>query len=121
MIVAANNIIGGEIMVISYIQAHWTEWLFATVLAVLTYGYKKVLKRLSEEQKKNAAISDGVQALLRESIVGNYNKYMDKGFCPIYAKESMKKAYKAYSALGGNDVATELYRKVLAMPEEGET
>ncbi len=107
-------------MFIAYIQSHWLEWFFGAVLAVLAYGYKKLLNRMTEEQKKNQAISDGVQALLRESIVGNYNKYNDKKYCPIYAKESLKKAYKAYSALGGNDVATELYRKVLAMPEEGE-
>ena len=106
-------------MIIAYVQAHWLEWIFGIILAVLTFGYRQLIKRLSEEQAKNQAISDGVQALLRESIVGNYNKYQDKKYCPIYAKESLKKAYKAYSALGGNDVATELYRKVLAMPEEG--
>ena len=57
---------------------------------------------------------------MRESIVGNYNKYSDKGFCPIYAKESVKKAYSAYHKLGGNDVATELYNKLLRMKEEPE-
>ena len=61
---------------------------------------------------------DGVQALLRESIVVAYNKYMDRGYCPIYAKESAKRAYKAYEKLGGNDVAHELYQKILKMPEE---
>lgn len=101
-----------------YIVAHWLEWLFALLLAFLGWGYKTVSSKLSYEQKKNAAISEGVQALLRESIVSSYNKYSDKGFCPIYAKESIKKAYKAYAALGGNDVASELYRKILSMKEE---
>ena len=105
-------------MIISYIQAHWLEWLFAIVCAVLTWGYHRISIKLTEEQKKNQAISDGVQALLRESIVGSYNKYSEKGVCPIYAKESIKKAYMAYSALGGNDVATSLYRKMLEMKEE---
>lgn len=105
-------------MIIQYIQQHWLEWLFAAVCAFLAWGYRGVANRLSEEQRKNEAISQGVQALLRESIVTAYNKYSDKGFCPIYAKESIKKVYKAYSALGGNDVASELYRKILAMPEE---
>ena len=73
--------------------------------------------QLEEEKKKNEAIAEGVQSLLRESIVTNYNHYTDKGFCPIYAKESIKKVYKAYHNLGGNDVATELYNKVLKMAE----
>ena len=37
---------------------------------------------------------------------------------PIYAKESIKKCYKAYHDLGGNDVASELYQKMLKMKEE---
>lgn len=107
--------------ILQYIAIHWIEWLFAAICAFLAWGYRTVSSRLEAEQKKNEAISQGVQALLRESIVGSYNKYQDKGFCPIYAKESIKKAYKAYSALGGNDVATSLYHKILEMPEEGET
>ena len=104
--------------ILKYIQANWIEWLFAIFIAVLGWGYKKIFDKLKLEQKKNDAISDGVQALLRESIVSSYNKYSDRKCCPIYAKESIKKAYKAYEALGGNDVAHELYRKILAMPED---
>lgn len=105
---------------INYIQLHWLEWLFAAMIALLGAGYRGIAKRLKEEQKKNTAIAEGVQSLLRESIVGNYNKYKDKKHCPIYAKESIKKVYCAYHNLGGNDVATELYHKLLAMPEETE-
>nr|WP_302591400.1 hypothetical protein [uncultured Marvinbryantia sp.] len=104
--------------ILEYLQAHWTEWLFALISAALGLGYRSVSARLKVEQKKNAAIADGVQSLLRDSIVENYNKYTDRGYCPIYAKESIKKVYTAYHNLGGNDVATELYHKLLAMPEE---
>lgn len=101
-----------------YIQTHWIEWLFAAAIAILGFCYRHVVKQLKEERRKNEALMLGVQSLLRESIVGNYNKYHDKGFCPIYAKESIKKAYAAYHNLGGNDVATKLYEKILDMPEE---
>lgn len=103
---------------ISYISAHWLEWLFAIILAILGFLYRSLVRKLKEERAASKAIADGVQALLRDSIVGGYNKYLDKGFCPIYAKESLKQIYKAYHALGGNDVATSLYNKLLAMPEE---
>ena len=104
--------------IISYIGAHWVEWLFTLCLAALAWAWRTVATRLKAETKKNEAIADGVQSLLRESIVGNYNRYADKGFCPIYAKESIKKVYHAYSNLGGNDVATDLYKKMLEMPTE---
>lgn len=106
--------------ILSYIAVHWLEWLFAICLAALTAAWRTVLARLKVEHEKNEAIAEGVQSLLRESIVGNYNRYADKGFCPIYAKESIKKVYHAYHDLGGNDVATELYKKLLAMPAEAE-
>lgn len=104
--------------VLQFMQAHWVEWLFTIITALLGTGYKNISTRLKAEQKKNNAIADGVQSLLRESIVNNYNKYTDREYCPIYAKESIKKAYSAYHNLGGNDVATELYNKILVMPEE---
>ena len=94
--------------VLQFIQTHWIEWLFAIITALLGAGYKNISTRLRAEQKKNNAIAEGVQSLLRESIVNNYNKYTDREYCPIYAKHN----------LGGNDVATELYNKILAMPEE---
>lgn len=105
--------------ILAYIATNWVKWLFAACLAGLTLAWRTVVARLKEEQKKNEAIAEGVQSLLRESIVNNYNRYSDKGYCPIYAKESLKRAYHAYhDGLGGNDVVTELYNKILKMPTE---
>ena len=103
-------------MIMQYIMVHWVEWLFAVATFILGYLYRQTAKKLKEEQKKNKAVADGVQCLLRESIVSNYNKYQERDFCPIYAKESIKKAYEAYHALDGNDVATQLYNTLLKMP-----
>ena len=104
--------------VLQFIQQNWAEWLFAVVSAILGCLYRDVGKRLKEEQQKSTAIAEGVKSLLRESIVQNYNKYQDREYCPIYAKESMKKVYESYHKLGGNDVATKLYNTLLEMPEE---
>lgn len=64
------------------------------------------------------AIRSGVQCLLRAEIIRNHEKYMARKHCPIYAKEALKRAYKAYHALGGNDVATRLYEEVMELPTE---
>lgn len=103
--------------ILAFVSSHWLEWLFTAVLATLSWASKSMRDQLAEERKKNEAIAEGVQSLLRESIVTNYNRYLERSYCPIYAKESMKKVYKAYHNLGGNDVATELYQKLLKMPE----
>lgn len=96
--------------------------LSGVLLACATYTINKARKTHEDErqkaEEKEKALADGVQALLRESVVSNYNLYSDKGYCPIYAKESVKKVYKSYEALGGNDVAHDLYDKILKMPTE---
>ena len=75
-------------------------------------------------RKKDDAVADGVQCLLREKIIEKHAKYVEeKHYCPIYAKESIRKAYNAYHALGGNDVATALYKELMDLhtepPEKG--
>lgn len=73
---------------------------------------------ITYSRKQIKAINGGLQCLLRAEIIRNHDKYMIKKQCPIYAKEALKRAYTAYHALGGNDVATQLYEKVMELPTE---
>ena len=104
--------------IMQYIAVHWVEWLFVAISALLSFGYRQITKRQKEESNKNIALQEGVQALLRDRIIWTYNHYQDRGYCPIYAKENVKRMYDAYHGLGGNDVATSLKDKLIAMPEE---
>lgn len=85
---------------------------------VSTVGY--IIGRRKKDNKEQEDIKKGVQCLLRAEIIRSYEKYLDKGFCQIYAKEALRREYEAYHNLGGNDVATELYHKVMKMPEDKE-
>lgn len=85
--------------------------LAGTVIGIISTAKRKA-------DKDEQAVKDGLQSLLRAEIIRSYEKYTDKGFCPIYAKEALKIEYGAYHALGGNDVATELYKKALVLPTE---
>ena len=75
---------------------------------------KKSIEELSSMSNTVEALRIGVLALLRDSIIVTYNKYHDKGYTPIWARESVKKVYEAYEGLGGNDVAHDLYKKMLS-------
>lgn len=103
-----------------YIGSHWVEWLFVAISAFLSFGYHQVIRRQKEESLRNEALQDGVKALLRDRIIQSYNHYHEKGYCPIYGKENVKRMYDAYHGLGGNDVATKLKDTLLEMPEEPE-
>lgn len=70
--------------------------------------------------KRDKALGDGIQCLLRAEIIRYHDKYTNKGYCPIYARESLSRIYVAYHNLGGNDVATDLYKDTLKLPTEAE-
>lgn len=81
---------------------------------------KETEKKL-EDANQNVRIENlegGLQALLRGEIIRSHDKYMEKGYCPVYAREALERAYHAYKSLGGNDVATSLYKQVMALPTE---
>lgn len=65
---------------------------------------------------KAKAMREGVRSLLRAEIIQSYEKYTDRGYCPIYARETLTKAYEAYHAMGGNGTGTDFYKKTMALP-----
>ena len=85
--------------------------LAGTIIGIISTAKRKA-------DKNEQAVKNGLQSLLRAEIIRSYEKYTDKGYCPIYAKEALKIEYGSYHALGGNDVATELYKKTLALNTE---
>lgn len=91
-----------------------SEVIVALIGAAVTAG--NVLYTSLANRRSN--VRNGLQCLLRSEIIRAHDKYTTRGFCPIYAKESLTKAYNAYHNLGGNDVATELYRACIMLPDK---
>jgi hypothetical protein len=73
---------------------------------------------LKKGRKRDKAIEVGLQCLLRAEIIRSFEKYTERRYCPIYAKEALKREYDSYHELGGNDVATGLFKKIMELPEE---
>ena len=98
--------------------------VFNVIFSTLMAG-KAEKKRAHDmdEMRQNARtkeLENGVQALLRAEIIRSHEKYMDKGFCPVYAREALTRIYESYHALGGNGTMTELYKQVMALPTDKE-
>ena len=93
------------------------KWAIPFVCGGIITGCISYIKAF---RKRNTALENGLQCLLRAEIIRSHEKYADRGYCPIYAKEALKRAYDAYHALGGNDVATKLYEEVMNYPEKRE-
>ena len=91
------------------------KWLIPAVCGgIITWAVTYIKLR----KKRESALEEGLKCLLRAEIIRNHDKYLYRGYCPIYAKEALKRAYAAYHALHGNDVATQLYNEVMALPTE---
>lgn len=101
---------------LEFIQHYWIEFGFSIIIAILTAGYRNIKQELRQKMIEQIAVKNGIVALLRQSLVDSYNKYSEKGYCPIYAKEVAEQIYKQYTALGGNDIGSELYHKIVSMP-----
>lgn len=56
----------------------------------------------ADADKKEQAISDGVQSLLRIQLIEYHDKYMRQDSIPTYAYENWDDMFGAYKALGGN-------------------
>ena len=98
----------------------WNEVLDLIIKWLIPVVFGWLLSWLSLNKKSSKALKNGIQCLLREKIIEKHEKWTERGYCPIYAKESLTRMYKAYHELEGNDVATELYKDVMRLPEEAQ-
>ena len=100
----------------------WAIPFILSTAASAAIAYTRAIKRKNteretEQDKRMTAVENGLQSLLRAEIIRANDKYMGQGFCPIYAKEALRRSYEAYHALGGNDIATKLYEDCMKLPE----
>jgi hypothetical protein len=105
-------------MITELIKQYWIELMFSGLTAFLTVCYKNLKSDIIKKAKEQEAIKQGVVALLRQALYDSYNKWSERGYCPIYAMEVSKKIYAQYHALGGNDVGSELYERLTEPPKE---
>ena len=64
------------------------------------------------------AVKLGVQALLRSQMIHEYNKWEERGYAPIYARENFQNCWKQYHALGANGVMDDIRDKFMMLPFE---
>lgn len=90
------------------------ESTIQTVINIIAGAVISYLFALYRAKKKqNDALKAGLQALLRDRIIQAYNHYVqDRGWIPIYAKESIDACYRSYEALGDNGVIDNLMQQI---------
>lgn len=83
--------------------------ILGAIIGFLTTGFKR-------NRKKDKAIEEGVQALLRNELIRRYREYETKGELSIIDKENMEAMFKQYENLGGNGTVKHLMSELLNLP-----
>lgn len=98
--------------------------VFSGIMAV--YG-KKHAKLRKEEMEKyerwdelRQNVAAGMRCTLRNSILEKCKQYIKLEHCPIHIKQQVEEEYGIYHNLGGNGTVTQIYKKFLDLPNEGD-
>lgn len=95
------------------------EWFLTHLVEfVLTAVCGGLVVYIRGLHKRYTAMEDGMKALLRASIFEQYRFYKARGYCELDERAELTYMYNAYKALGGNDVASDVYGRVLKLPTE---
>lgn len=87
---------------------------------ILGIASRAIIARLKKYEGRQTALERGVQALLRDRMLYSYNKYVQLGYAPIYAKENFENMYNQYHELGANGVMTQLHIEFMELPTDKE-
>lgn len=91
--------------------------LTACISTIVGVVVTAVVARFKLSGTKHKAVENGVQNLLRAEIIRQQEKWVERGYCPVYAKDAVRREYETYHALGGNGVITDLYNDIIQLPE----
>ena len=80
-------------------------------IAVLSYSYKRISRKLSEQEK----LKDGVVAILQDRILSIGTALIAKGEVSISELRNFENLYSVYHSLGGNSTGTEIFNRVKGM------
>ena len=98
-----------EIGILKIILSYLIPTLLGGVVGFLSTHFKK-------KKKKEKAIEEGVQALLRNELIRRYREYETKGELSILDKENIEEMFVQYENLGGNGTVKQLMTELLQLP-----
>lgn len=86
--------------------------LSQTYMVALPIFLGYIVWLLQQWKRDRDANSKGTMLLLRVQLIEYHDKYMREGEIPSYAYDNFSEMYKAYHALGGNDMVTKMYEEI---------
>ena len=97
----------------------WYQW--CSLLGVPTLFLALLgcaLRRMQKIITDTHSMKLGIQAVLRAQMVADWNKWSERGYAPIYAKDSFEACWKQYHNLGANGVMDGIHERFMALPDK---
>ena len=94
--------------VIATVGKWWLTWLLGLIGSGILAGFRVLYKRQKAAEVRQAALENGVQAILRDRILTSYYHYHEKGKITLHGLENVEAMYASYHDLGGNGTMTHL-------------
>lgn len=95
------------------------QWLcFFGIDAIIGGIVAWIVAMIRKDRADRKAMKAGLQALLRAQMISEYNKWDEKGYAPIYARQSFENCWEQYHSLGANGVMDDIHEKFLHLPTE---
>lgn len=111
---------GRRCSILEWLTRWWLDAAMGVVAGLLAFGYHWLRRKTMSTITEHDALKAGIKALLHDRIVDSYNVYKERGYWPIYARETMTDLLAQYHALGGNGVINDLMDALRELPTEGD-
>lgn len=85
---------------------------FPSLFTVCGWIYKK----LKDNDAETKAVKKGLQALLRSQMINDFNRWSEKGYAPIYARDNFENCWAQYHSLGANGVMNGIHDRFMLLP-----
>lgn len=85
---------------------------FPSLFTVCGWIYKK----LKDNDAETKAVKKGLQALLRSQMINDFNRWGEKGYAPIYARDNFENCWAQYHSLGANGVMNGIHDRFMLLP-----
>ena len=109
---------GEAVTVRDWIVKYWLGALFGALTGTMGWAFHRLRYHQKAQEVEQAAIKEGMLALLHDRIYGSFAECDRKGYATVEDMRNIEYLYKPYHALGGNGTGTELFERVQKMPTE---
>ena len=95
------------------------QWLcFFGIDAIIAAVVGWIVAMVKKEKADRKTMKLALQAILRRDLIEDYNKWKERGYAPIYVKQSFENCWQQYHALGVNGVMDGIHNEFLELPTE---